>query len=188
MLLIAAFAFSASAAFAQDLTSKKGEAYLPAAGDWSIGIDATPVLNYVGGFLSSAGGVAPTWDYLNSNQAIIGKMYKDESHATRAILRIGINSMTQKEMIKDATVITSPTYPYLPAMVEDKMKSSSTYVGVGLGKIPPEEVHIALSWLGPQFNPTVFPTLQPLQINPVPQCPVCQESLPHPVCPPPHPS
>jgi len=134
MLLIAAFAFSASVAFAQDLTSKKGEAYLPAAGDWSIGIDATPVLNYVGGFLSSAGGVAPTWNYLNGNQAIIGKMYKDESHATRAILRIGINSMTQKEMIKDATVITSPTYPNLPAMVEDQMKSSSTYVGLGLGK------------------------------------------------------
>lgn len=133
MLLIAAFAFSASAAFAQDLTSKKGEAYLPAAGDWSIGIDATPVLNYVGGFLSSAGGVAPTWNYLNGDQAIIGKMYKSESKAYRAILRIGMSSVNQNAMVADATVTTPPTYPNLPAMVEDQMKGGSRYIGLGAG-------------------------------------------------------
>ena len=33
-LLIAAMAFTASAAFAQDLTSKKGETFLPESGDW----------------------------------------------------------------------------------------------------------------------------------------------------------
>ena len=35
---------------AQDLTSNKGEDYLPQAGEWSIGFDATSTLNYIGNF------------------------------------------------------------------------------------------------------------------------------------------
>ena len=50
--LALALAFGISGAFAQDLTSKKGEPYLPEAGDWSIGIDANPLLNYMGNLFS----------------------------------------------------------------------------------------------------------------------------------------
>ena len=41
-IALVAMAFGVSSAFAQDLTSKKGEPILPEAGDWSIGIDAAP--------------------------------------------------------------------------------------------------------------------------------------------------
>ena len=71
--LIFAGLLGVSAISQAQLQSKKGEAYLPEAGDWSIGVDATPFLNYVGNFLSSAGNSAPTQDFLNANQTIIGK-------------------------------------------------------------------------------------------------------------------
>ena len=47
-LILAALLIGAGSAQAQ-LTSKKGEAYLPEAGDWSFGVDATPFLTYMGG-------------------------------------------------------------------------------------------------------------------------------------------
>jgi hypothetical protein len=133
-LLIAALAFSASAAFAQDLTSKKGEAFLPESGDWSIGIDATPVLNYVGNmFNGNTFNNAPTWNFLNANQTIIGKMYTSETSAYRAILRIGMTSNSMTAQIADATQTTAPTYPNLPAMKEDKFKNGSHFIGLGGG-------------------------------------------------------
>jgi len=133
-LFIAALAFTATASFAQDLTSKKGETFLPEAGDWSIGIDATPVLNYVGNFIGGNGlNVAPTWNFLNGNQTIIGKMYSTETMAYRGIVRIGMTSMSQTAQIADATQTTPPTYPTLPSMKEDKFKSASHFIGLGAG-------------------------------------------------------
>ena len=132
-LLIAALAFTATAAFAQDLTSKKGENYLPESGDWSIGIDASPVLFYVGNmFNGNTFNNAPTWNFLNGNQTIIGKMYTSETSAYRAILRLGMTSMSYTAMIADPTA-AAPTYPTLPAMKEDKFKAGSRFIGLGGG-------------------------------------------------------
>ncbi|MDQ3109761.1 MAG: hypothetical protein M3R17_07680 [Bacteroidota bacterium] len=132
-LLIAALAFGATAAFAQDLTSKKGENFLPEAGDWSIGIDATPVLNYVGNmFNGNTFNNAPTWDFLNANQTIIGKMYASETMAYRAILRIGISSTSDRRFVQDDAA-TAPTFPNTALQVEDKYKRSSNFIGLGGG-------------------------------------------------------
>lgn len=133
-LLIAALAFGATAAFAQDLTSKKGENFLPEAGDWSIGIDATPVLNYVGNFIGGNGNnVAPTWNFLNGNQTIIGKMYTSETMAYRGILRIGVTSTSNRQFVADDNVTTAPTFPTPNQQVEDKYKRSSNFIGLGAG-------------------------------------------------------
>jgi hypothetical protein len=133
-LMVAALAFGVTTAFAQDLTSKKGEPILPEAGDYSIGIDATPFLNYFGNFIGGGGGnAAPGWNHLNGLNTIVGKMYVTPNMAYRGILRIGLNSNTSKAMIGDASVTTPPTYPNLPAMKEDVMKSSSSFIGLGAG-------------------------------------------------------
>jgi hypothetical protein len=51
-ILAVAVLLGASATFAQDLTSKKGENYLPEAGDWAISIDGTiPLLKQFNIFL-----------------------------------------------------------------------------------------------------------------------------------------
>jgi len=133
-LLIAAVALSASAAFAQDLTSKKGEAFLPEAGDWSIGIDATPVLNYVGNmFNGNTFNSAPTWNFLNTNQTIIGKMYSTETMAYRGILRIGFTSNKTAMKVNDDANTTVPTFPAINEPAEDVMKMSSHFIGLGAG-------------------------------------------------------
>lgn len=133
MLVIAALAFGVTGAFAQDLTSKKGETYLPESGDWSIGIDATPILSYVGGFFSNAGAPAPSWNFLNSNQTIIGKMYTSETSAYRAIIRLGMTNNKTVAKVDDDLITTPPTFPATNAMKEDVMKSSSHFIGLGAG-------------------------------------------------------
>ena len=130
-LILAALLIGAGSAQAQ-LTSKKGEAYLPAAGDWSVGIDATPFLTYMGGFLSGAGAVAPTQNFLNANQTIIGKYFKTDKMAYRGILRIGSNSQNWSNMVAK-TGAAAPTYPALGETVEDTYKEKSMNIAIGGG-------------------------------------------------------
>jgi hypothetical protein len=104
-VLFVASLFLATATFAQDgLTSKKGEAYLPEAGDWVIGFDGTPFLNYAGNMFNGTNGtntLNATWVGNQPNNTatanlnggtIYGKMFKDENTAYRAKLRIGVGS------------------------------------------------------------------------------------------------
>lgn len=130
-LLIAVLAFSFGTASAQ-LTSKKGEAYLPVQGEWSLGVDATPFLDYVGNMLSSAGNSAPTQNFLNANQTIIGKYFKSDNMAYRGILRIGMNSSTMSANLAQYGA-AAPTYPALPTLVEDTYTEKRTFVGLGGG-------------------------------------------------------
>ena len=146
-IALLALAFGVTGAFAQDLTSKKGEPILPEAEDMAISVDATPFLNYMGNFfgksnftnnsgLNTTGNTAPTFNFLNSNQTITVKKFKDAKTAYRASVRLGFGSNTQKAKIADATVISTASvsaYPALPSMKEDKFKSSRTNVGISAG-------------------------------------------------------
>jgi hypothetical protein len=134
-VLVIALAFGVSSAFAQDLTSKKGEPILPEAEDWAISFDADPIFQYVGNAFSGATTTnsAPGVGFLNSNNTIIGKKFIDEKSAYRALVRIGFSSQSTKAMIAQP-VATAPVYPAAPAMVEDKMKVGSTTIGIGAGK------------------------------------------------------
>ncbi|MBN8694210.1 MAG: hypothetical protein J0L69_13530 [Bacteroidetes bacterium] len=135
-IALLALAFGVTGAYAQDLTSKKGEPILPEAEDWSIGVDATPFLNYVGNmFGKTANNVAPTWNNYGANQTIVGKKFKDAQNAYRAIVRIGYSNQSWKNEIAKpvASTSTPPTFPNKPEMVEDKYSRSSTFVGVGVG-------------------------------------------------------
>ena len=68
-VLFVASLFLATATFAQDgLTSKKGEAYLPEAGDWALGFDANPFLNYAGNMFNGS---------LNNTLKLVRKMTID---------------------------------------------------------------------------------------------------------------
>ena len=134
-VLVIALALGVTGAFAQDLTSKKGEPILPEAGDWAISLDATPIFSFVGNaFNGNTGNAAPGVNWLNSNQTIIGKKFIDEKNAYRALLRLGFTNQTTKNMIADATVTTAPVYPAVPSMVEDKMAVKNTNIAIGVGK------------------------------------------------------
>ena len=88
--------------FAQDLTSKKGENYMPEEGDWSIGFDATPLLNYFGNFVGNSDGSnsAPSVS-APYGSAFYGKMMIDDETAWRVRLEVdmGSNSATTPNRI-----------------------------------------------------------------------------------------
>ncbi len=134
-VLVIALAFGVTGAFAQDLTSKKGEPILPEAEDWAISMDATPIFNYIGNaFNGSTANSAPGASWLNTDQTIIGKKFIDEKSAYRVLVRIGFTNQTTKAMIGDASSTAPLVYPQVPAMVEDKMKVRNTNIAIGLGK------------------------------------------------------
>ncbi|MFN4122959.1 MAG: hypothetical protein ACK4GL_06615 [Flavobacteriales bacterium] len=133
-ILSAIVAFVVANAFAQDLTSKKGENYLPEEGDWAISVDASPFLNYFGNLLGSDGNSAPSFQFLNGT-AITGKYFKDANTAYRISLRLGMNSGSiTSEISKDGA--TAPTFPALGETVEDvyRFSSGGVVIGVGLEK------------------------------------------------------
>ncbi|MEJ6583604.1 MAG: hypothetical protein QNL29_06120, partial [Crocinitomicaceae bacterium] len=136
-ILAVAVVLGATSLFAQKLESKNGEAYLPAAGDWAVGIDATPFLNYFGNLIGGGQGnnTAPSWNFLTNNQTITGKYFVEDDVAYRASLRLGFGSASDKVMVADRSVDPSlpSTWPALGAEVENKGKMSSMNIGLAVG-------------------------------------------------------
>lgn len=130
-LLFVAAIFAATATFAQDgLTSKKGEAYLPEAGDWAIGVDANPLFNYVGNLANGTSGQSyGGFNWFAPNQAIYGKMFKDEKTAYRAMLRIGFGSTKNSSTNK---YFTNPSDLDATDYV-DEVKTSNRQIVLGFG-------------------------------------------------------
>ena len=93
IILTAAAVFAFSFANAQDLKSKKGEPYLPEAGDWAISFNATGIFNYVGnafnGSLGNLGG--PTVANATAN-SFVGKKFIDAKSAYRVVANLGFGS------------------------------------------------------------------------------------------------
>ena len=129
-VLALAMAFGVTSAFAQDLTSKKGEPILPEAGDWAISADATPVLGYLKGFIGNNQGVnqTPSFNFLTGNSVIVGKYFKDEKTAYRAGINIGFNTQSWSKPIADQTSTATPQ-----ANVTDKKTQSTTGIGLTAG-------------------------------------------------------
>ncbi|MHB8260702.1 MAG: hypothetical protein ACYDCN_07040 [Bacteroidia bacterium] len=127
-----AMAFGVSSAFAQDLTSKKGEPILPEAGDWAISTDATPFLNYMGNFFGKTNNnVAPTFNFLADHNVIVGKYFVDEKTAYRGGLNIGFNSQSSSNLVNQDHVSPKPGND--PAMVTDKQTTSNMGIGITAG-------------------------------------------------------
>ncbi len=137
-IALVALAFGVTNAFAQDLTSKKGEPILPEAGDWGIAVDATPFLNYAGNFFGkTANNTAPTWDFLTSVQTITGRYFKDAKNVYRGSVRIGFGSNSVREMAANrmltANSATANGFPTAVTQVENTWKRSNTDIGLAAG-------------------------------------------------------
>lgn len=133
-LAIIALAFGAANGFAQDLTSKKGEPILPEAGDWGLGVDANPFLNYMGNFFGkTASNSAPSILFPNGVQVITGKYFVDPQTAYRAGLRIGLNNQTNRFQTGDRSAPSATNYPQPIPTKENTWKHSMTAVGLSVG-------------------------------------------------------
>ena len=128
LLLVAAFI--SSSIFAQEqqgLTSKKGELFLPETGEWAISINASPFLSYFGNFIGGNGlNAAPNFNYLTTNQTIIGKYFIDSQSAYRAGVRVGLKS--------DAQTTKVPATGSPSTQVDNKKTDSGSNIGLTAGK------------------------------------------------------
>ncbi len=118
--------------FSQNLVSKKGEPFLPEKKDWSIGIDATPFLNYAGNMFSSAGNSAPGFNNYGLNQTIVGKYFVASNKAYRGILRFGIGNQNFTKTVVQPTA-TVPAGSTVPPLVNDNAKKVNNFIGLGAG-------------------------------------------------------
>ncbi|HQQ95423.1 MAG TPA: hypothetical protein PLQ93_12780 [Bacteroidia bacterium] len=139
-LTLLAFALGMSCAYGQDLTSKKGEPILPEAGDWGLGVDATPFLDYMGNFFGkTTSNAAPTFNFLAYNtQMITYRYFQDANTVYRGALRIGLGGPTVREQEVDrsytAPTLTNNGYPDpKPALVENEWKNRTTTIGLSGG-------------------------------------------------------
>ncbi|HLU86915.1 MAG TPA: hypothetical protein VKZ44_04105 [Taishania sp.] len=136
-ILSVAVVLATTSIFAQDLTSRKGENYLPEAGDWAIGIDAVPLLNYVGNIFGKTGDnlhAGTIWSTNNPAFTINGKYFVEDNMAFRGGIRLGFGATTRSVMVDDrADIPATNPWPEQEGMVENKMRNGYTNVGLTFG-------------------------------------------------------
>lgn len=126
LFLMISLASAVAFANAQDMTSKKGTPILPEAGDWSIGFNAVPVLNYFGNLANGDNDNSASIDWADPiGMTIMIKMMKDESTAYRGKIRLGINSGSNETYVGSTTTAN--------AQVLNKTEWSSMNIGIGAG-------------------------------------------------------
>jgi len=119
-----ALAAAVASVSAQDMLSKKGTPILPESGDWSIGFDATPILEHIGNVFYSSS--SP--DFPQMMNTLVGKKMTDENTAIRVKLRIGIGSYKEENLVNDDVSTASPN-----PMVVDTWKESYSAITIGGG-------------------------------------------------------
>lgn len=136
LVVAAAVLIGTTTMFAQDLTSRKGENYLPQEGDWAIGMDAVPFLDYIGSFFGKddnlyAGSI---WVPSNTTMALTGKYFMRDDFALRGGLRLGFGSSTENRSVSNLHDPSSTNpWPDMTNTVDNKMKTGYTNVAINGG-------------------------------------------------------
>ncbi len=95
----------------QDLTSKKGFTILPETGDYVIGFNAVPVVDFflnAADIMTNAGTTAQHPGYVAGfNQVLVGKYFLEDTKAIRGKLAINSGSATTKTYFDDPFDITA---------------------------------------------------------------------------------
>ncbi|HPF00925.1 MAG: hypothetical protein AB7V36_07865 [Bacteroidales bacterium] len=123
----------------QELTSKKGFTILPETGDYVIGFNAVPVVDFflnAADIMTNAGTTAQHPGYVTGfNNVLVGKYFLEDTKAIRGKLAINTGSMTTKTFFDDPFDITAnPTDPTQWGELEDvnKIGGSTIILGGGL--------------------------------------------------------
>ncbi len=119
---------------AQDLVSKKGEPYLPQAGDWAIGVDVTPFFDYIGNLANgSQDNPSPGFEYAYPLQ-VFGKWFRQDDLAWRGRIRfIGINNYTEAGFVQDD--LADPAVdPFSQVEDEKQVSRMNTTLAFGIEK------------------------------------------------------
>jgi hypothetical protein len=125
MLFVAAILGASFGTIAQDQSTDK--VFTPEAGDWVIGFDAAPILNYAGNMFNGSTGNSLGSDFVNSDNVLFGKYYKDATTAYRGSLRI-LNYSVKQDILNDTSTVS-----YIPSYLTDVTKQSGSLIQIGAG-------------------------------------------------------
>jgi len=107
--------------------NKRGVYLLPQAGDFALGIDASPILGYLGNIFSSSGNYAPDL----SSQTIYGKYFLEDNRAIRVKLSLGLFNTVNKGFVRD-DVAYEDDYATDKTVI-DVERISNSFVGLNVG-------------------------------------------------------
>lgn len=115
------------------LVNKRGIPLLPQAGDYAIGVDATPFLEYLGNFFNFNGednfNPAP---YFGDKLHLYGKYFLQDNRAVRAKLQLNFGQDKYKNTVQDNEAIAvDPTN--LAATTVDVMKVATNGMQLNVG-------------------------------------------------------
>jgi len=120
--------------------NKRGVYLLPQAGDFAIGIDATPILRYVGNIFNSGGNYPPLVKGVDARfndlgldfgQTIYGKYFLQDNRAIRARLSLNFFSGEEKGVVPNDVVRFDD--PDSEATLFDIRKGSGTIIEFAAG-------------------------------------------------------
>ena len=115
---------------ADPTVTKRGIALLPQAGDFALGIEATPFFEYLGGFMGGNSNWSP--DFEGFNQTIYGKYFLEDNVAVRAKIRLNFGQTKNKTNVQDDYVaVLDPTN--VAANVFDTRTNINNNVDIRLG-------------------------------------------------------
>lgn len=114
-----------------NMMSKRGEYILPVEGDFALGINALPMVNYFGNLFNGTAGNSTgfrtfTHTLVRTTPVLFGKYYLSDKSAIRAGLLIGVYNETNRE-----NVMMNQQIPDPKVTVTDVMKSTETDLGIG---------------------------------------------------------
>ena len=127
LILTVALASATCFVSAQDMMSKRGTPILPESGDWCLGFDAAPLLNYFGNLFDQTGSNSANAQW-QEYYTLVGKLMKDENTAYRVKFRIGTGKETTENFVVQTGSVTNP-----PAEVTDTRKDGYMRVAIGAG-------------------------------------------------------
>ena len=132
IILTVAAVFALTFANAQDFKSKRGENFMPEAGDWAISFQAAPFLNYVGKILGGNAS-SPASDSPEKN-SFVGKKFITDKTANRIVFNFGFGSTDSASAPTTVPASVTGWLSTIPAGFADTYQNSSFDLNVGLGK------------------------------------------------------
>jgi hypothetical protein len=131
LLLIFVLGFSNAFAQQQDIDEPPAEDKMtfPETGDYALGFDAVPLLEYVGNIFNGTQNNSLGADFIGSNQQVFAKYFLSDNMAIRGRLRLQQNIITQKNRV----ILDNQVFPDPNIEVTDKWTTYSTFVRLGGG-------------------------------------------------------
>ncbi|MDP4240439.1 MAG: hypothetical protein Q8904_13310 [Bacteroidota bacterium] len=115
-------------------TLKKSVDYLPKAGEFGIGIDATPIFNYVGNFFNQTSN--NKLDF--SSPVLYGKYYLTDNEALRAVLMVSSTNQNDVSYVRDDAAWFLNPQSNKQVTDANKLSDQQYFVSIGYQKFTGE--------------------------------------------------